>query len=248
MRHLIKKGLYHTLAGVLASTLLWVGIAPTAFGFPTASVLDSGTGSDENPVAGSWSGPTVTGFGQLRRISNQFANGAGDSNDNGSYWNVGATSSADCEVYATIPTVASGSGNWVELEARIQAVSTSGADYYAVSANFSTQGIDYWVVTNGSYTQLGVTQTLPGGVSWANGDSLGLEIVGSTITAYFKASGGSWQAVSSRTDSTYSSAGHIALSIGGATARVTNFGGGPFAGGGGGGGAARTLMMMGVGQ
>lgn len=230
MWHLVKVGRQITVRVALVSTLLLVGYGSVAFGFPTASVLDSGTGSDANPIAGNWSGPVVSGKNQLRRVSNQFANGPGDANDNGSYWNVGATSSADSEAYATIDTVA-GSGNWVEVEARIQSVGTAGADYYAVSTHFGTGGVDFYVVTDGVYTQLGSTSALPGGVSWANGDAIGIEIIGTTITAYYKASGGSWQSVSSRTDSTYSTAGHIGLSIGGATPRVSNFGGGPLAAG-----------------
>jgi len=203
--------------------------------FPETSILDSGTGTDANPVGGSWSGPTVTGNQQLRRVSNKFANGPGTSADNGSYWNAGPTSSADCECYCTIDTAGSGAGNWVEVEARIQNVGTSGADYYAVLANLNGQSMEFFVVTNGVYAPLGSPSALPGSVSWSNGDAIGIEIIGTTINGYYKASGGSWQLVASRTDSTYSAAGHIALSIGGSTSRVTNFGGGPFAGGGGGG-------------
>lgn len=202
--------------------------------FPETSVLDSGVGTDANPIGGNWSGPVVTGNQQIRRVSNQFANGPGTSDDNGSYWNTGITSSADCEAYATIATAGSGAGNWVEVEARIQSVGTAGADYYAVLANLNGQSMEFFVVTNGVYTQLGSSSALPGSVSWSNGDSIGMEIIGTTINGYYKASGGSWQLVTSRTDSTYSTAGHIGLSIGGSTSRCTNFGGGPFAGGGGG--------------
>ncbi len=58
-----------------------------------------------------------------------------------------------------------------------------------------------------------------------------MSTVGSTITAYYKASGGSWVVLSTRTDTTYTSGGSIAMATfagAGATPDIkfTNFGGG----------------------
>jgi hypothetical protein len=46
---------------------------------------------------------------------------------------------------------------------------------------------------------------------FAAGDKLGLQMIGSTISAYYQAAGNSWTLLGSVTDSTYSSAGYIGL-------------------------------------
>ena len=62
------------------------------------------------------------------------------------------------------------------------------------------------------------------------GDSIGMSMVGSTITVYYKASGGSWTSLGTRTDSTYTAAGRLQLgqwlSSSGVASTIDNFGGG----------------------
>ena len=61
----------------------------------------------------------------------------------------------------------------------------------------------------------------------ANGDSIGLLIVGNQLTAYFKAAAGSWAALGTAiTDSTYTGAGSIGVYCYDATCRLDGFGGG----------------------
>lgn len=47
---------------------------------------DSGTGTNANPIGGSY--VTLTGIGALRRVSNQIANAAGSDTDSGAYINI----------------------------------------------------------------------------------------------------------------------------------------------------------------
>lgn len=193
--------------------------------FPVNAVLDSGTGTNANPVAGNWSGPIFNGNGQLQRTSNQFANGPGAAGDDGSYWNV-STFGPDVEVYATLPTVSAASSHYSEVHARIQSPNVAGAtDSYAVVADMSSGGSIVIVhVNNGSYSTLtSAAQT------WTNGDSFGIEVIGSspaTIKAYHKTSAGAWTEKLSTTDSSISSAGNIGWIISNTTLRGTNFGGG----------------------
>lgn len=195
--------------------------------FPTTSILDSGTGSDANPVAGNWSGPLHNGNGQLQRLSNQFANGPGAAGDDGSWWNAG-TFGPDTEAYATLPTVSAASSHVAEIFARAQNPGVaSSLDGYAVVADMASGGsIIIARIDNDAYTTLtSAAQT------WTNGDSFGIEIIGSTIKAYHKTSAGGWTEKLSTTDSTYSSAGNIALLISNNVLRATNFGGGTIGGG-----------------
>lgn len=201
--------------------------------FPETSVLDSGTGTNANPIAGNWSGPLHNGNGQLQRTSNQFANGPGTAGDDGSWWNV-STFGPDVEAYVTLATVSAASSHYAELFARVQNPGVaSSLDGYAVVADMAAGGsILIARVDNDSYSTLVST-----GQSWANGDSFGIEVTGSspaTIRAYYKAAAGGWTQVLSTTDSTYSSAGNIALVISNNVLRATNFGGGTIGGGGGG--------------
>jgi hypothetical protein len=80
----------------------------------------------------------------------------------------------------------------------------------------------YFRLDDNVSTILGADETVTLGV----GDSLGLEIVGSTLQAY-KKTGGTWSvACPSRTDSAYASAGNIGLGADGTATRLTDFGGG----------------------
>ena len=138
-------------------------------------------------------------------------------------WNV-ATFGADCEAYVTIATVSG--ANSISVYARMSALNTAGGpNGYRVSLTalntLSIQRLD-----SGSPTTLGATisQTI------SNGDSLGIECTGSTIKAYYKASGGSWTEIGSRTDATYGAAGYIGLECYNDVIRFDDFGGGTIAG------------------
>jgi hypothetical protein len=76
-------------------------------------------------------------------------------------------------------------------------------------------------VDGGSSTTLGATAAQTVSV----GDKLGIRAIGSTIEAwYYDSSAGTWSFLFSRTDSTYSSAGYIAMESRGSA--LDDFGGG----------------------
>ncbi len=60
------------------------------------------------------------------------------------------------------------------------------------------------------------------------GDSFGIQMIGSTITVWYKAAAGSWTSLGTRTDTTYNNIGHVQFGIWSTVAGATydNFGGG----------------------
>lgn len=187
--------------------------------FPSTPILDSATQADSGPpTSANWS--ASTGLSGLSVTSNQFNSASGT---RFSYWNP-TTFGPDAECYATIAT----KGNNTELfavYARLQQTSSFATlDGYTVFVTpaagtdaFTVQRID-----NGVGTTLGSTISQ----EIASGDAIGIEIIGSTIAAKYKASGGSWTELGTRTDSTYSSAGNIAMAMAGTVYRGDDFGGG----------------------
>lgn len=76
-------------------------------------------------------------------------------------------------------------------------------------------------LNGGGSTSIG-TFTAP----FAAGDSAGLQLNGSTITAWHESGTGSWTAVGSVTDTSITAGGYVSFTLGDATMR-----GGPFGGG-----------------
>lgn len=131
--------------------------------------------------------------------------------------------SADAEVEATI-TTATGAGATVSIFVRAKDVG-SAATIDAYGLVITEGATDTWQIalfTNGVQSTLGSNFSQ----EVADGDSIRLRVVGSTLYAFYKASGGSWTELTTRTDSTYSAAGYLALSISDTTGRVDDFGGG----------------------
>ena len=93
---------------------------------------------------------------------------------------------------------------------------------------------------NGTGTQLGANIT----ITTADGDAVGLSVVGSTIEGWHKPSAGAWTSLGARTDATYTAAGYVGLYGTGdsTTWRIDNFNAGTV-------GATATPMrsLMGVG-
>jgi hypothetical protein len=76
-------------------------------------------------------------------------------------------------------------------------------------------------VDNGGFTQLGAAITQ----NFATGEKLGLEAIGSTIAVYRFASA-VWSQLSTRSDSTYTTAGKIGMFCDNTTTKLDDFGGG----------------------
>lgn len=186
--------------------------------FPTTSVLDS-FGDTEGPPMTGWTTPTgVAGL--------KSASGVCQANAANAFgiWN-SIMGGADEEVFCTV-TTATGSGGVVAIFVRAKDVG-SAATFDAYGLEITEAATDNWAIR--TYTN-GVPSTI--GASFnqevSNGDSIGLRIIGSTLTAWYKASAGSWTQLAVRTDTTYSAAGYLAASISTTTGRIDNFGGGEY--------------------
>lgn len=101
--------------------------------------------------------------------------------------------------------------------------------------SIDSAGCSIWRADNGSPTQLGSAFAF----TVSSGDSLGLSVVGSTLTAYYKSGSGSWTTLGSRTDATYSAAGNLMIIATDAGAVLDDFGGGTIT-------ATRTLASSGT--
>jgi len=190
--------------------------------FPTTSVLDNFNRAD-GELGSNWSNPAYSTFGPLAIISNTAYSPS--PYDDG-YWNV-ATFGPDCEVYVTLTTI-QGESEYVYIYARYVNPGTL-CDGYKLGHKYVAAGNDsfkFYRSDNGADTQIGATIYS----NIVQGDKLGLEIVGSTLTPYIYTSG-AWSALETRTDTTYSAAGYIGICPTTSTPRLDDFGGGTIAAG-----------------
>ena len=186
--------------------------------FPCNAVLDNFDRANQGPPpSSSWGGIIVSGGGGLRVTSNQLS-GAVD-NTNTSYWNTAF--GPDTESYITLSSLGAtyGGGLWF----RVSAPGQSNLTGYLIFAYNSLEVIRVFRRnSDGSYVQLGAD--IPQAVS--NGDSLGVTMIGSTMTIYYKVGAGPWTNLSTRTDSNYLSAGFIGVENADLITALDNFGGG----------------------
>ena len=200
--------------------------------FPTTGILDSFTGSDETPIATNWSGPIYSTISQLRRLSNKLAPSA--TAFGGSWYDI-STFGPNCEVYATIDTLANSSSFTGILYARAINPNTTNLSGYIMQIFDTGVGgsgaIGIYREDNGSDTQIGSSYNPPGGLQL--GDKYGMSCVGAIIAGFYcPVSTGIWtSAVISATDATYGAAGFlgVALDSAGAAFRLDQFGGGTIA-------------------
>ena len=207
--------------------------------FPTTGVLDNFTGTDgtDLPVYSSnWSTPTDSGACEIQGNAATSVSGFGTS-----IWNVGDFGPG-AEVHFKLDTVttdSNASAGWVNGQGT---GAESTIDGYMILVRGNDQ-VEIHRLDNFSFTQLGAdfTQTT------AAGDSVGLESLSDgTLTAYYKAGAGSWTALGTRSDATYTgSAGRIGISSN-ATPRLDDFGGGTIVAAGGGSARSRFLPSLGV--
>ncbi len=196
--------------------------------FPITSILDNFNRANENPLAnGTWTCPMIGGFANLQIVSNQVDSSGGG--DGSCYWSA-ASFGADAEAYVTISTLPS-APDCVTLMARTSGENSSSfngyqAVYCAVSgANNDTFTLRRWL--NASFV------AIASGIQEASaGDSIGIEVIGTTVRMLYKPAAGSWTQILSTTNSEVSGSGHVGLSVNGQTARVDDFGGGTYTGAG----------------
>lgn len=199
--------------------------------FPVNGILDAFTRADSTTTVGTnWTAFTAVGAssGNEGILSNQLYNPHGSfSNYTGMYWNP-TTFGPDMEVYMSLPTkyTANAGDNWT-IYLRSQHLSPVGTENtYNLQINVDNNQLNISRSDAGVGTQLGasVSQTI------SSGDKAGLSIVGSTITVYYNTAG-TWNTITTRTDSTYTGNGSIGWYIPGNTqdGRFDDFGGGTLA-------------------
>lgn len=180
--------------------------------FPTTSVIDSFNRSNVGPpLGGNWS--TLYDLIGFKIVSEHIEPG-GSALTCGEYWNA-ATFGPDSEAYITDLTVDT-TGAWAGIVLQVRMANPGSSTMTGYEVDFylrddsSTVGDVYFYRLDDSATfvQLGATVT---GLTFSNGVTFGIEMIGTTLKAYYKPSGGSWTEIGSRTDSTYDSAGYIGV-------------------------------------
>jgi hypothetical protein len=188
--------------------------------FPTTSVLDAFTRAN-GALGASWTNGFYGDGSNLQVNSNQLANSAAGYSSaeyNTAY-------GPDVELYLTLPTMDTAA--FYFLSVRKGGTLGSPTGYYLEINQFGNKLVR--MDGGGTETPLGANFTQ----AVASGDSVGLSVVGSTITAYYKAAAGSWTIIATRTDSTYTGTGLLSIDYNSTTARLDDFGGGTVVTGGG---------------
>jgi hypothetical protein len=188
--------------------------------FPANGVIDNFNRANEGPPMTGWAN-IVSGL-----VVSSNACAPSSTGTRSGYYSTILTE-ADCEVFVTVVTAPANNRN-VTLLARVHDVSGTSFDGYGLRLNkvSGTDTLQIVRIDNGSLTNLGsaISQEI------ASGNKIGLEIVGSTLTAYVD-TGSGWTAVGNTTDSTYNVAGYLGIDIGG-SGTLDDFGGGELSGGG----------------
>ena len=179
--------------------------------FPTTGVLDTFNRANGDPGP-NWTSPAWLGLHKFQILSNQVQfTTIGDEGDG--YWNP-ATFGPDAEAYTLIPTISFGGSLLIRL-------GSPGASVNGYRLQFGASFQILYRLDGGVVTQLGATIT----ATVSDGDSIGIDSVGSTLTAYRK-NAGAWATLETRPDATYSAAGYVGMTSSQDFVRVDDFGGG----------------------
>lgn len=195
--------------------------------FPTTSVLSTFTGANGATPTGMSDNPTADLDSGLRIQGNQGT--AGSNTYSGSWWNA-AQFGPDVEAGMTLATRPTPNNRYSAVFLRVASPGTSGVDGYQVWCEklSGTDTVAVERITNQSYTSVGASISQ----EFSAGDGFGADMIGNTITIYRKPSVGSWGALATRTDSTYSGSGYIGWESDDTTSRIDDaFGGTVVAGG-----------------
>lgn len=192
--------------------------------FPVTSILDDFNRADAATLGANWTDLT-NGFSILTNQALPEVNSA----TNLSFWTA-ATFGPDCECYVEVPNKPGVNARNVLIYLRMTTAVAGTEDGYSVifttASGTDTQGIRR--EDNGVGTQLGASVS----DEFDSGDSLGIEVIGTTIALYNKVAG-VWSQLATRTDATYGAAGYIGMFGNNTGTRLDNFGGGTIAAAGG---------------
>lgn len=186
--------------------------------FPTVSALDNFDRTAENPLsdAGAWNAGGIEGTAVLKTNGTQALSSVATGTFAGQAWN---TSFAQpVEMYVDLPAVQGTAGDQIVLA------------WLASPTSFSTNGYKLifttttWTIYRDDSGTL--TSRASGSLTVAAGDSIGLTIKGSVLTAWWKPSGSGWRILGTATDPTYTGSGYCGLETNDASVLFDNFGAG----------------------
>jgi fibronectin type III domain protein len=190
---------------------------PPPLPFPRTAVLDDfarATGA----LGANWQSPALADGGTVTiKSSGLTASGAGAGSATWKTQSFGA----DQEAYLSVPTLPAGS-NFFQIAGRVSNLTSATVSCYFLRVTPSTGAWNLRKKVNGAASTSIKSFTAP----FATGDSAGLQIIGSTITAYRKPALGSWAAVGAATDTAIPGAGYLSFTLGDTTMRGGGFGGG----------------------
>jgi len=189
--------------------------------FPTTPVLDTFDRADASTLGANWSGNLIKQYAGSTPDSAILSNQATGLVSNAPALHYTSTTyGPDCEVYISVPTLPPGDVSALYL--RIAQPGTTTADGYELRADAIASEWTIYSVTNGVETPIGSAVSH----AFAAGDKMGFSAVGSTLTGY-RFTGGTWNQIIQRTDSTYLSAGLIGTYYSSGTVyKLDDFGGG----------------------
>jgi hypothetical protein len=185
--------------------------------FPSTAVLDSFVQAP-GALSPNWQTPALQDAGTASVPSSGVtASSAGTSS---ATWKA-TQFAANQEAYVTIPTLPA-AGSFLQVGGRVSSLTGSNVSLYFLRVTPSKNLWDLRKKINGAGSTSMGTFTAP----FAAGDSLGIDLNGSTITAYHEAGTGAWTSVGSVTDTSITAGGYLTFTLGDTTARGAAFGGG----------------------
>lgn len=187
--------------------------------FPNVPVVDNANRAD-GALGSSWTSPTFSGNVALTIASNKFAPNSSTSST--SYWNV-VSPSGHLQAFVTLATNDATGGVEYAVDYCFSSPNSGSENGY----RFQTEAgsVSCYRIDARSFTKLGSSITQ----AKATSDSIGVDLSGGTHTLYYNAAGAGWSALSTRSDSTYTSGITGVFSSASASQRLDDFGTGTVA-------------------
>ena len=184
--------------------------------FPTTAVLDSFSQAP-GALSSNWQTPGLQDAGTVSvSASGQTAGSTGASS---AIWKA-TTFGANQEAYLTVPVLPA-AGHTFQVGGRVSSLTGSTVSMYFLQVTPSKNLWDLRKKLNGASSTSIKTFTAP----FAAGDAAGLQLSGSTITAWHE-TGGNWTSVGTATDTSITAGGYVVFTLGDTTMRGGAFGGG----------------------
>lgn len=183
-------------------------------------VIDDFNRANQDPIGVPWIPEIQEGTGVAAIISSTMGTNAGGGGT--AYYQLPCPQNQ--EAWATITTLPANDDGGISIYARLNQAQTPGIDAYRVIFRIAS-GVKEMLIfrqDNGSSNFLNSASP----VTFNAGDAFAISAVGSDITGWTKASGGSWTQIVTASDTTYPTSGFLAVGFS-FTTRIDDFGGGP---------------------